>query len=410
MDPATAEVAGIAPNKLMGVGDVIEVPGSGKEPYKLKRYDDHYVCSCPGWRFNKKGLKARTCKHLKALLGDKYEEARISAADPNGAATSSSSPTKRKATSTSSSSPSKKAKNTVELMLANTFVLGGGTDPAGWWMSEKLDGVRAYWDGSNMWSRAGNEYEIPDALRNKLPKDLQLDGELWMDRDAFDETSGIVRGGFGSGTKWESIAYMVFDVVGDTNPVEKRWAKLKTKFGEPITPTDALARQVGGSVIVLAQELCKSHEHLVTELKRVEALGGEGLMLRQPASQYEHRRSKALLKVKSFYDAEALVIAIEKGEGKNAGRMGALRCQMESGALFKVGTGFTDAHRNNPPPVGTIINYKFQELSHELTPRFPVFVGVAADKTKPKDAEVRSTQLRADKKAVANKAAKEETK
>ncbi|KAE8191182.1 hypothetical protein CF336_g4978, partial [Tilletia laevis] len=157
----------------------------------------------------------------------------------------------------------------------------------------------------------------------------------------------------------------------------------------------------GGRIVVLKHEKCTSRDHLLEELTKVEAVGGEGLMLRKAGSQYDHRRSRSLLKVKTFYDAEAIVISIEQGEGKNSGRMGALGCQMENGARFKVGTGFTDSHRNNPPPVGSIITYKFQELSQDGIPRFPVFKGIAADKTKPKDAVVRSTQLRADKAAAA---------
>jgi len=414
MDPDTGLVNGIAPKKLLEVNQVEEVAGSGKDPYKLKRLADHYSCSCPAWRFKKDaGILSRTCKHLKALLGEEYEDARVKAASGSPSTSPKSSPTKKRAAGSSSGSPSKKSKNEVNLMLAENFEMNGKVNPEGWWMSEKLDGVRAYWDGSSMWSRSQNRYDAPDWFTKDFPDDIQLDGELWTERDAFDHTSGIIRAG--ASDKWERMIYMVFDTVGDTRPVEQRWKTLEDRFGKPLDPTEALARKTAssgsssssssssstGKIVVLKQEKCKSHEHLVAELEKIEKVGGEGLMLRKAASQYEHTRSRSLLKVKTFYDAEAEVIRIEQGAGKNAGRMGALRCRMENGSNFKVGTGFKDSDRDNPPPVGTIIKYKFQELSQEGTPRFPVYMGIAIDKTEPKDATVRSTKLRADKKAAA---------
>ncbi|CAD6950785.1 unnamed protein product, partial [Tilletia controversa] len=254
----------------------------------------------------------------------------------------------------------------VSLMLAETFAIDGNVDPTGWWMSEKrfskqsslqLDGVRAYWDGSSIWSRASVLYDAPQDFKDKLPTDMSLDGELWMERDAFDGTSGIIRSGTSGWKKWDRIIYMVFDVVGDSNPFEQRLEALKQRFGEPLTPTEVLAQKgvPGGRIVVLKHEKCTSRDHLLEELTKVEAVGGEGLMLRKAGSQYDHRRSRSLLKVKTFYDAEAIVISIEQGEGKNSGRMGALGCQMENGARFK---------------------------------------------TKPKDAVVRSTRLRPDKAAT----------
>ncbi|KAK0548226.1 hypothetical protein OC846_004369 [Tilletia horrida] len=405
MDPETALVAGIAPKKFMQVGEEDEAWGSGSKPYLLTRHPDHYRCTCPAWTYQKQSIHRKTCKHLQALLGEEYENARISLA--GGAPPSpAKSPTKRKApsSSASSSSPAKKSKESELVMLAHNFSLDGKVDPTGWWMSEKLDGVRAWWNGQELSSRKGNIFDAPSFFKEMLPTDMQLDGELWIARDSFDRTSGIVRSAAATKTpEWKNIAFMAFDIIGDDDPVEKRWTKLKKKFGQPMTPSDALVKGVGATVVVLKQDRCKSMAHLVEELTKVEDVGGEGLMLRKPNSKYEFKRSRTLLKVKTFYDAEAVVIAHEAGEGKNFGRMGALRCRMESGAVFKVGTGFKDWDRENPPEIGAVVNYKFQELSREGTPRFPVYVGVAVDKTEAKDADVRSTALRADKKAGSSK-------
>ncbi|KAK0542428.1 hypothetical protein OC845_006632 [Tilletia horrida] len=378
MDPETALVAGIAPKKFMQVGEEDEA-----------------------WTYSKQSIPRRTCKHLKALLGEEYETARISLTGGAPASPAESS-TKRKApsSSASSSSPTKKSKETELVMLAHNFSFHGKVDPTGWWMSEKLDGVRAWWNGHVLRSRRGDIFEAPTYFEEMLPIDMQLDGELWIARDCFDRTSGIVRSAAPTKTsEWKNVAFMAFDIIGDNDPVEQRWTKLKKKFGPPLSPSDALVKGVGATIVVLKQERCESKAHLEEELTKVEVIGGEGIMLRKPNSKYEYKRSNNLLKVKTVYDAEAVVIAHDAGEGKNFGRMGALRCRMESGAVFNVDTGFKPRDRENPPEIGAVVNYKFHGLTMEGTPRFPVYVGVAADKTEAKDADVRSTALRADKKA-----------
>ncbi len=110
---------------------------------------------------------------------------------------------------------------------------------------------------------------------------------------------------------------------------------------------------------------------MTVELDRIAALGGEGLMLREPGSRYEAGRSPTLLKVKRFHDAEARVIEHLPGTGRHRGRLGALLVAMPDGTTFSVGTGFTDAQRERPPEVGTLITFRFQELTDRGVPRFP---------------------------------------
>jgi DNA ligase len=102
-------------------------------------------------------------------------------------------------------------------------------------------------------------------------------------------------------------------------------------------------------------------------------------MLRQPGSAYEAGRSSTLLKVKTFRDAEATVIGHQAGAGKHKGRLGALLVRLADGTEFAVGTGFTDKERGAPPPVGSIITFRYQELSNAGVPRFPSYVGVRID-------------------------------
>ena len=102
-------------------------------------------------------------------------------------------------------------------------------------------------------------------------------------------------------------------------------------------------------------------------------------MLRRPGSRYESGRSQTLLKVKSFHDAEARVLQHQEGSGRHKGRLGALLVELEDGTKFAVGTGFSDAERENPPAIGSLITFRYQELSDGGVPRFPSFVGVRKD-------------------------------
>ena len=125
---------------------------------------------------------------------------------------------------------------------------------------------------------------------------------------------------------------------------------------------------------VLRHERCTGVDHMRDELARVEALGGEGLMLRQPSSDYHTGRSMTLLKVKTFHDAEAVVIGHQPGKGRHKGRLGALLVQLDDGTEFSVGTGFSDKQREAPPIIGSTITFRYQELTDGGVPRFPSFI------------------------------------
>jgi DNA ligase-1 len=168
---------------------------------------------------------------------------------------------------------------------------------------------------------------------------------------------------------WRELKYVVFDAPAISDPFERRLAALHDLF---TSHPNEFAR-------VLEQEACRDEEHLREELARIESLGGEGLMLRQPGSLYEAGRSTTLLKVKTFHDAEARVVEHLAGAGRHAGRLGALLVELPDGKQFSVGTGFSDAARENPPPVGSVITFRYQELTDRGVPRFPSFVRLHAD-------------------------------
>ncbi|CDS01956.1 hypothetical protein [Sporisorium scitamineum] len=419
----------------------------------------------------------------------------------------------------------------VSLLLAKPWLLDAdpskprskAMDPTGWWISEKLDGVRAFWDGQRLYSRQKIEWNAPSWWKSRLPKDITLDGELWMARGTFDQTSQICRTAgkrkrgskakslrssrfavtssflralFGrhpgdggrplpaqhkslpssaskrcprcgkvvkrtkagatnpaestranadqlvselplpsvpatstpassatssrrphvysalnaskllsgrtihsaythvcrqkskSSNEWNRIKFMIFDSPSmGSRPVEERWAELEKRFGS----TEGLdIDSLQGPQIKLVKHIkCEDREHLAELMESVELKGGEGLMLRRAGSKYEGKRGNTLFKLKSWYDAEAEVVGYAEGTGRHQGRTGSLVARMACGTVFRVGTGMSDAQRDNPPPIGSIINYRFFELSEDGYPRFPAFRGVARDKSKPKDAVVR---------------------
>ena len=330
-------------------GESIEMQGSGAKPYVIKNSGGVYSCSCPAWRNQSTAIEQRTCKHIRKLRGDAEEEARIGNVLPKKSV-------KAKAGNESTEPP---------VLLAEAW--DNVVDLAGWWMSEKLDGVRAYWDGKQFLSRQGNLYHAPDWFVEGLPN-TPLDGELWLDRKAFQRTVSIVRRQDKS-EHWKQIRYLVFDAPA-----------LKTPFEDRLQYLSAWSCQMKNRFTSLhSQVLCRDLKHLGEELRRVESLGGEGLMLRQPASKYTAGRSTTLLKVKTFHDAEATVIGYEPGKGRHLGRLGALLVKLPNGKQFSVGTGLSDRQRDQPPQIGSLITFRFQELSDAGIPRFPSFVGLRTD-------------------------------
>ena len=326
--------------------------GSGTKPYLLKNTGGVYSCSCPAWRNQSIAIEKRTCKHLRRLRGDAAEEARIGGALPQ-----------RPARSTSGDA--EEDDSGPPLLLAESW--DNAADLSGWWMSEKLDGVRAYWDGKQFLSRQGNIYHAPDWFVEGLPA-VPLDGELWIDRKKFQRTVSIVRRQDKSDS-WNEVRFLVFDAPAASGGFEERLAVLK----------DALVRDASKFTRQHPHERCRNLEALRAELARIESLGGEGLMLRQPGSKYVAGRSSTLLKVKTFHDAEAVVVGHQAGAGRHKGRLGALLVRLADGTEFAIGTGFSDRERENPAALGATVTFRYQELSDAGVPRFPSWVGVRHD-------------------------------
>lgn len=236
-------------------------------------------------------------------------------------------------------------------------------DCRGWLLSEKLDGVRAVWDGLRLRTRTGRSIYAPSWWTNGLPR-VMLDGELYIGRGRFDDVSGIVRSR-DAGRAWEDVALHAFDLYADARPYRERYDHL---------------RSLSGVVCVVEQRPVLTRGQIVSFMNEVCLGGGEGVILRDPTAPYVFGRTDSLLKHKPVRDLDAVVVAHEGGRGRLAGSLGALVCRVvETGVEFRIGTGFSDAHRDEPPAIGTTVVVQYQELTKRGLPRFARFAGVRAE-------------------------------
>jgi DNA ligase-1 len=364
-------------------GETAYIQGSGKKPYELKNTGGVYSCSCPAWRNQGAAIDLRTCKHLRAHLGSAHEDARLGKA-PAGPVVDSNVEVRKivKGQTIAEAKgidqqaildrakeqgrklrPDEKAQlNGPPVLLAHKY--DGDTDPTGWWLSEKLDGVRCYWDGTAFITRQGNVYHAPEWFTKGLPSH-PVDGELWMGRGKFQQTLSVARR-FDAGEAWRDMFYVAFDLPAHGGSFEERVAALREMHAA-----------VGNPFLrVLEHSKVESKLHLLDELKKYVGLGAEGLMIREPGSDYEVGRSYTLLKVKQFQDDEATVIGYTPGKGRHKGVVGALEVRLKNGKEFKLGTGLNDAERRDPPAVGSTVTFSYTELSDDGVPKFAAFVCV----------------------------------
>lgn len=257
------------------------------------------------------------------------------------------------------------------LMLANVY--HPGVNLADYWVSEKYDGVRGYWDGEKLWTRGGERVNAPTWFTAGWPK-TPMDGELWAGRGQFSKAVSTVRQQTPNEEAWRAMRFMVFDLPAQGGPFSERIPVLNGVISRLNKPWVQAVRQFK----------VDSHAALQQRLDETVKDGGEGLMLHRGASLYQGLRSDDLLKVKPHEDSEARVIGHLPGKGKYEGMMGALLVEIpatpERPALrFKLGTGFTDAQRQDPPAIGARVTYRYRGLNDSGIPRFASFVRVRED-------------------------------
>lgn len=238
-----------------------------------------------------------------------------------------------------------------------------GIDPRAYLVSEKMDGVRALWDGRALWFRSGLPIAAPAGFLAQLPA-TGLDGELWLGRATFERLVGTVRRALPDQGAWQGVRFMAFDMPRQPGTFEQRAAALAQ-----------LARshpQPGWGVV--PQRRVASPQALAAWLAQLVADQGEGLMLHRADAPWRGGRSETLLKLKPLADDEAEVMAHVPGQGRHAHRLGALRVRTRDGVQFKLGTGLSDAQRDQPPPLGSWVTYTYRGRTDAGLPRFAAFL------------------------------------
>ena len=249
-------------------------------------------------------------------------------------------------------------------LLAREWV--SGTDPTGWLVSEKLDGVRALWDGRRLRFRSGREGSAPGWFLDRLPPQA-LDGELWLGRGRFEAVSGLVRRVRSDDAGWRELRYMVFELPDAAGGFAERADRLH-----------AIAARVGWPALqAVPQQRLDDAVALDRRLAEVLRAGGEGLVLHRADAPYATGRSDALRKLKPLADAEAVVVGHQAGRGALQGQVGALRVRAADGRVFDIGSGLTRADHRQSPPIGTRITYTHRGLTASGLPRFASYLRVA---------------------------------
>ena len=234
-----------------------------------------------------------------------------------------------------------------------------------YWVSEKYDGIRGYWDGHQLLSRSGKVITPPTWFVQAWP--IQpFEGELWAGLGQFEQAASVVQQKQAPDSAWRAMQFMVFDAPHAKRPFTERMQRYQ----------DLVQRIAQPWVQAVAQDHAASHTALKTLLQKTVHAGGEGLVLHRGNSLYQSGRSSDVLKVKTHADAEAQVIRHEAGQGKHAQRLGALWVETPQGLRFKLGTGFSDAQRENPPAVGQWVTYTYRGLTDKGVPRFASFVRI----------------------------------
>lgn len=257
----------------------------------------------------------------------------------------------------------KTAQKSSEILLAKVYQ--SGINVRKYLVSEKFDGVRAVWDGNAFYTRTGRLITAPVWFTKGFPK-VPLDGELWLARGQFDALSGAVRKDNPIDQEWHGISYLVFELPNAAGTFEMRAKRI----------TEIVNRANIAHLKAVTQFRVKDEAALKRKLNQMVAAGAEGLMLHEADAPYITGRSDVLLKFKLLYDAEATVVGHTAGRGKYKGKLGALLVETPDGIRFKLGTGFSDAQRENPPKIGSLVTYTYRDKTPNGKPKFASFLRV----------------------------------
>ena len=249
-----------------------------------------------------------------------------------------------------------------DLFLLKTY--DNSQNVVGWVMSEKFDGIRGFWDGQQLLTRGGKALNPPAWFVADYPP-FAIDGELWTKRGDFEHLVSIVR------TKkpderWRHVTHQIFEAPDQQGGLLNRLSIL----------ADYLTKHRNTSIRIINQIPITKQTQVNNFLREIVAKGGEGIVLRNPNTPYQTGRLSSALKVKQHSDTECIVQEILAGKGKYKNKMGAVLCQMNNGQQIKIGTGFSDKERENPPGIGSEITFKYYGLSKKSKPKYPVYLRI----------------------------------
>ncbi|WMW82415.1 DNA ligase [Undibacterium cyanobacteriorum] len=236
--------------------------------------------------------------------------------------------------------------------------------PSDYYVSEKLDGVRAYWNGKQLLFRSGRVIPAPSWFVQDFPVDIELDGELWMARGKFEELSAAVRRSQLDHDEWRQIKFCLFELPHGKGEFSNRYLELQSLVKRLRVPWLHIVDQVEFATLAAIN----NHFHDLTKA------GAEGVVLHAKQASFIGARNAAMFKYKPFFDAEAQVVRHLEGSGKYQGKLGAYLVENRDGLRFKIGSGFSDEMRDKPLPVGTWLTYRYRELNPSGVPRFATYL------------------------------------
>jgi len=254
--------------------------------------------------------------------------------------------------------------NKPDIFLLKTYE--DSQDVVGWVMSEKFDGIRGFWTGEKLISRSGNEFNPPVWFTKDYPP-FPIDGELWTKRSDFENISSIIRSQ-DSGDRWHQVTHNIFEVPNQQGGLFDRLSILKSYLD--LNPILHLK--------IIPQKMIDNKQQLQDFLQEVTANKGEGVVVRNPKTPYQTGRLSSALKLKKYFDTECIVLEILEGKGKYTGKMGSVLCQTHDNITLKVGSGFKDKDRENPPEIGSEITFKYYGFTKKGKHKYPVYL-----RTKP---------------------------
>ena len=289
----------------------------------------------------------------------------------------------------------------LKFMLAKEFEKGKH-DVKGWLISEKFDGYRACFSNKDngFFSRQNKPFNAPEWFIRAMPPRL-VDGELWIGRNMFQEM-GVVRKKIPLDEDWYNVTFQVYDLPDFPGTfkerihellrlckvVKKKWKVTRKDYPYPINTMDC-------PVVFASQTIVRDDKQLDEMYTNIIKNGGEGIMLKDPMSLYEGKRSNSLLKYKPAFDAEAIIVDYKAGCGKYKGMLGGFICKQlinhdtymsideNEDHIFSI-SGMDDAIRSTykeTHPIGTIISYECSGKTDKGKPRFGRYLRIRTDIT-----------------------------